>query len=227
MPATFAVPPPPIPSVPVAGGGRFPVHRIYCIGRNYAAHAREMGMDPGREPPFFFMKPADAVVDSGADVPYPPMTANLHHEIELVVAIARGGSSISEADALGHVLGYGVGIDLTRRDLQSQAREAGRPWDVAKGFDHSAPCTAIHPQARAVDRGAIWLKVNGQERQRSDISQMIWSVPEQIAVLSRYFMLQAGDLIFTGTPEGVGPLARGDRVAGGVEGLDEIQLSIV
>lgn len=226
----YVIPPRPLPALPIAGGeGHFPVHRIYCIGRNYAAHAREMGKDPDREPPFFFLKPADAIVVSGTDVPYPPQTSNLHHEIELVIAIGLGGGDIAESTALDHVYGYGVGIDLTRRDLQQQAKDAGRPWDVAKGFDHSAPCTPIHPVAQIGHprRGEIWLAVNGESRQRSDISQMIWSVPEQIAVLSRYFKLEAGDLIFTGTPEGVGPLKRGDALTGGVAGVDQIAIRIL
>lgn len=226
----YVIPPRPLPALPIAGGeGHFPVHRIYCIGRNYAAHAREMGKDPDREPPFFFLKPADAIVVSGTDVPYPPQTSNLHHEIELVIAIGQGGGDIAESTALDHVYGYGVGIDLTRRDLQQQAKDAGRPWDVAKGFDHSAPCTPIHPVAQIGHprRGEIWLAVNGESRQRSDISQMIWSVPEQIAVLSRYFKLEAGDLIFTGTPEGVGPLKRGDALTGGMAGVDQIAIRIL
>lgn len=226
----YVIPPRPLPALPIAGGeGHFPVHRIYCIGRNYAAHAREMGKDPDREPPFFFLKPADAIVVSGTGVPYPPQTSNLHHEIELVIAIGQGGGDIAESTALDHVYGYGVGIDLTRRDLQQQAKDAGRPWDVAKGFDHSAPCTPIHPVAQIGHprRGEIWLAVNGESRQRSDISQMIWSVPEQIAVLSRYFKLEAGDLIFTGTPEGVGPLKRGDALTGGVAGVDQIAIRIL
>jgi fumarylpyruvate hydrolase len=227
---TFVIPPAVQPSVEVAGtDARFPVHRIYCVGRNYAAHAREMGMDPDRDPPFFFSKPADAVVANGTPVPYPPRTANLHHEIELVVAIGTGGRDIPLASALDHVYGYAVGNDLTRRDLQFSAREQGRPWDVSKGFDGSAPVSAIRPSAEMghPDRGAIWLEVNGEARQRADLSEMIWSVPEIVAELSTYFELQPGDLIFTGTPEGVGPVRRGDSLVGGIDGLETLRTTIV
>ena len=227
---TFVIPPVTQPSVEVAGGDeRFPVHRIYCVGRNYAKHAREMGMDPDREPPFFFSKPADAVAPNGTPVPYPPRTSNLHHELELVVAIGRGGHDIPVEGALGHVFGYAVGLDLTRRDLQFEAREQGRPWDVAKGFDCSAPLAAIRPAAAMghLDRGAIWLEVNGETRQRANLSEMIWSVPEIVAELSTYFELRAGDLIFTGTPEGVGPVQRGDSLVGGIDGLETLRVTIV
>ena len=227
---TFVIPPVTQPSVEVAGGDeRFPVHRIYCVGRNYAKHAREMGMDPDREPPFFFSKPADAVAPNGTPVPYPPRTSNLHHELELVVAIGRGGHDIPVEGALGHVFGYAVGLDLTRRDLQFEAREQGRPWDVAKGFDCSAPLGAIRPAAQMghIDRGAIWLEVNGETRQRANLSEMIWSVPEIVAELSTYFELRAGDLIFTGTPEGVGPVQRGDSLVGGIDGLETLRVTIV
>ena len=227
---SFVIPPSPQPSVEIAGSGeRFPVHRIYCVGRNYAKHAREMGMDPEREPPFFFAKPADAVVPNGTAVPYPPRTANLHHEIELVVAIGRGGRSIPVAGALEHVFGYAVGLDLTRRDLQFEAREQGRPWDVAKGFDCSAPIGAIRPAAQMghPERGSIWLEVNGEARQRANLSEMIWSVPEIVAELSTYFELRAGDLILTGTPEGVGPVQRGDSLVGGIDGLETLRITIV
>ncbi len=227
---TFVIPPAAQPSVEVAGtDARFPVHRIYCVGRNYAAHAREMGMDPDRDPPFFFSKPADAVVANGTPVPYPPRTANLHHEIELVVAIGTGGRDIPLASALDHVYGYAVGNDLTRRDLQFSAREQGRPWDVSKGFDGSAPVSAIRPAAEMghPDRGVIWLEVNGETRQRADLSEMIWSVPEIVAELSTYFELQPGDLIFTGTPEGVGPVRRGDSLVGGIDGLETLRTTIV
>ncbi|RPI14579.1 MAG: FAA hydrolase family protein [Lysobacterales bacterium] len=227
---TFVFAPPAAPSVDIAGSdARFPVHRLYCVGRNYAAHAREMGMDPEREPPFFFSKPADALVPNGTAVPYPPRTTNLHHEIELVVAIGRGGRNLPVAVALEHVYGYAVGNDLTRRDLQFAAREAGRPWDVAKGFDASAPVTAIRPATDVghLSHGAIWLEVNGKPRQRADLSDMIWSVPEIVAELSTYFELRAGDLIFTGTPEGVGALERGDSLVGGVDGLETLRTTIV
>jgi fumarylpyruvate hydrolase len=218
-----------LPTVVVSGtDARFPVHRIYCVARNYAEHAREMGMDPSREAPFFFIKPADAVVPSGSAVPYPPRTANLHHEIELVVAIGKGGRQIPVGQALGHVYGYAVGNDLTRRDLQFAAREKGRPWDTAKGFDASAPITAIHPleQVGHVATGRIWLAVNGQLRQQADVADMIWPVPDLIAELSTYYELKAGDLIFTGTPAGVGPLVPGDEIEGGVEGLDVLRHSM-
>ena len=221
--------PPMAPSVEIAGAStRFPVHRIYCVGRNYAAHAREMGADPAREPPFFFSKPADAVVPNGAPVPYPPRTANLHHEIELVVAIGEGGRNIPVASALAHVFGYAVGNDLTRRDLQAAAKDKGQPWDTSKGFDHSAPITAIRRVADVGHpaRGAIWLEVNGQPRQRADLCEMIWSVPEIVSELSTLYELKPGDLVFTGTPAGVGPLARGDSLVGGIEGLDTLRTTI-
>ena len=227
---SFVIPPSPLPSVEIAGSDeRFPVHRIYCVGRNYAKHAREMGMDPDREPPFFFSKPADAVVANGTPVPYPPRTSNLHHEIELVVAIGTGGRDIPLDRALHHVYGYGVGLDLTRRDLQFAARDQGRPWDVAKGFDHSAPVSAIRPAADMghPQQGAIWLEVNGETRQRANLSEMIWSVAEIVAELSTYYELRPGDLIFTGTPEGVGPVRRGDSLVGGIDGLETLRTTIV
>jgi fumarylpyruvate hydrolase len=227
---TMVIPPVTQPTVEVAGTeARFPVHRVYCVGRNYAKHAREMGMDPDREPPFFFSKPADALVPNGTPVPYPPRTANLHHEIELVVAIGTGGRDIPLDRALAHVYGYAVGNDLTRRDLQFAAREQGRPWDVAKGFDCSAPVSAIRSAADMghLDRGTIWLEVNGETRQRANLSEMIWSVPEIVAELSTYFELRPGDLIFTGTPEGVGPVRRGDSLVGGIDGLETLRTTIV
>ena len=227
---SFVIPPSPQPSVEIAGSDeRFPVHRVYCVGRNYAKHAREMGMDPDREPPFFFSKPADAVVANGTPVPYPPRTSNLHHELELVVAIGTGGSGIPLDSALAHVYGYAVGLDLTRRDQQFAARDQGRPWDVAKGFDHSAPVSAIRPAAEMghLEQGAIWLEVNGETRQRANLSEMIWSVPEIVAELSTYFELRPGDLIFTGTPEGVGPVKRGDSLVGGIDGLETLRITIV
>ena len=226
----YALPPFALPTLEVAGTDeRFPVHRIYCVGRNYADHVREMGSDPKRDPPIFFSKPADAVVANGAPVPYPSQTKNLHHEIELVVAIGRGGRDIPVAGALEHVFGYAVGNDLTRRDLQHAAKNAGAPWDVAKGFDQSAPVTAIR---RAADvghlaSGSIWLEVNGEPRQRSDLTEMIWSVPEIVAALSAFFELQPGDLVFTGTPAGVGSVVRGDSIVGGIEGLDTLRTTIV
>ena len=226
----YVLPAPPVSTVAVQGAAaRFPVRRILCVGRNYAAHAREMGQDPEREPPFFFTKPADAVVDTGADIPYPSMTADLHHEIELVVAIAEGGADISVDQALAHVFGYGVGVDLTRRDLQALAKDKGRPWDFAKGFDRSAPMGSLVPVSRIGHPGkaAIHLSVNGKSRQSADVSDMIWSVPEVIAEASRYIALAPGDLIFTGTPAGVGPLVRGDVVEGAVAGVGEVRFRIV
>jgi fumarylpyruvate hydrolase len=225
----FAFDPGAAPSLPINGSNqRFPVHRIYCVGRNYADHAREMGGNPEREPPFFFAKPADAIVESGGEVPYPPRTENLHHEIELVVAIGREGRDIPAEVANAYIFGYAVGNDLTRRDLQFKSRDAGRPWDTAKGFDHSAPITAIHPieETGVLERGEIWLTVNEEKRQTSNLDQMIWSVPEIIAELSQLYTLKQGDLIFTGTPSGVGPLLEGDVVEGGVELLGTLQFTV-
>ncbi|MGI4943374.1 MAG: fumarylacetoacetate hydrolase family protein [Janthinobacterium lividum] len=215
-------------SVPVRGGGSFPVRRIYCVGRNYAAHAREMGHDPDRELPFFFMKPADALVTGGGDMPYPPMTSDLHHEMELVVALGSGGADIAEADALSHVWGYAAGLDMTRRDLQGEAKKLGRPWDMGKGFDHSAPIGEMVPAAE-VDpgHGLIELKVNGAVRQSSDLSMLIWNVAETIAFLSRLVRLEAGDLIFSGTPEGVAACVRGDLLEGTVAGVGTVRTRIV
>ncbi|MFL6617901.1 MAG: fumarylacetoacetate hydrolase family protein [Povalibacter sp.] len=220
----YVFPPSTPPAVPIIGTDQlFPVHRIYCMGRNYAAHAREMGKDPDRETPFFFSKPADAIVRNGATIPYPTRTANLHHEVELVVAIGRGGSNILPADALDHVFGYAVGNDLTRRDLQSDLKTKGHPWETGKAFDRSAPISAIEPAMETpVDKGRIWLTVNGQLRQEGDISDLIWSVPEIISELSALFALCPGDLIFTGTPAGVGPVKAGDRIEAGIEGLETL-----
>lgn len=218
------------PALPVKGGaGSYAVRRIYCVGRNYADHVREMGGDPAREAPFFFAKPPDAVVQNGGDVPYPPRTSNLHHEVELVVAIGTGGASIATDVALEHVFGYAVGNDLTRRDLQSQQRAKGLPWEISKGFDHSAPLTAIHPVSLVGHpaRQRIWLDVNGGRRQDATLDQMVWSVPEIIAELSTYFRLERGDLIFTGTPAGIGALVPGDVVRAGIEGFDDLQHRIV
>lgn len=225
----FVFPPPAPPSVAVDGTSeRFPVRRIICVGRNYAAHAREFGNDPEREPPFFFLKPADCVVDSGAVIPYPSLTANLHHEVELVVALGRGGSDIPDSRALEHVFGYAAGIDLTRRDLQDEAKSLRRPWDWSKGFDRSAPCGPILPVARAGHsaRGRIRLSVNETVRQDADLSEMIWSVPEIIAYASTAMLLCPGDLIFTGTPAGVGRIVRGDHVIGEIEGVGRIDISV-
>ncbi len=225
---SLVIPAPGVVSVPVAGGGRFPVRRIFCVGRNYAEHAREMGADPDRELPFFFCKPADAVVTGGADMPYPTLTANLHHEMELVAAIGRGGADIPEADALAHVWGYAAGLDMTRRDLQNQAKKEGKPWDMGKGFDHSAPIGDLVPAAK-VDptRGRIELRVNGAVRQTSDLSKLIWSVAETVAYLSKLVRLEPGDLIFTGTPEGVAAVVRGDVLEGFVEGVGSVRTRIV
>jgi fumarylpyruvate hydrolase len=222
---SYVFDPPSAPSIPVAGSSaRFPVHRIYCVGRNYAAHAREMGGNPEREPPFFFLKPADALVAPGTPPAYPPGTKNLHHEVELVVAIGRKCSAIPAQQALSAVWGYAVGNDLTRRDLQLAARDKGRPWDFGKAFDQSAPTSEVHPVSAVghPSSGAIWLTVNGAERQRADLSQMIWSLPEIIAELSMFYTLLPGDLIFTGTPEGVGPLVPGDFVEAGIDGVDRL-----
>ena len=216
------------PTVPVAGDNPFPVRRIYCVGRNYAAHAREMGADPDREPPFFFMKPADAIVADGSAVPYPPKTANLHHEIELVVAIGKGGRDIPVESALDHVYGYAVGLDMTRRDLQNAAKKEGKPWDMGKGFDRSAPCGTIRRAADIghPDKGAVTLSVNGDLRQKGDLSDLIWSVSETISYLSGLVELQPGDLIYTGTPEGVAAVVAGDRLEGAVEGVGTLTITI-
>jgi fumarylpyruvate hydrolase len=225
----YVIPLQPVSTVPVAGGGSFPVRRVFCVGRNYAEHAREMGADPDREPPFFFMKPADALVTGGAESPYPPRSSQLHHEMELVVAIGEGGADIAEADALRHVWGYAAGLDMTRRDLQNQAKKEGKPWDMGKGFDHSAPIGLIAPATRVGHpaKGLIELKVNGKPRQSSDLSRMIWSVPETIAYLSGLVRLAPGDLIFTGTPEGVAAVQRGDVLEGMVEGVGTVKTTII
>lgn len=208
--------------VPVLGtDAAFPVRRVFCVGRNYAEHAKEMGADPQREPPFFFTKPADAIAADGSEVPYPSATSNLHHEVELVIAIAVGGENIAPPSALDHVFGYAVGNDLTRRDLQATAKKTGRPWDTAKGFDQSAPIAAISPVERCghISSGKISLSVNGECRQMGDISDMIWSTGEIISTLSTLFTLQPGDLIFTGTPAGVGALQPGDVIEACIDGL--------
>lgn len=226
----FVIPAPPAPVLPVADSGAlFPVRRIYCVGRNYADHAREMGGNPDREPPFFFGKPSDAVVPGGGDIAYPPLTSNLHHEVELVVALGSGGRDIPVEKALACVYGYAVGIDLTRRDLQAALKEKGQPWEMAKGFDQSAPVSALMPAARCGHpaSGAIWLSVDGADRQRGDLAQMTWNVAEVIAHLSTYVALAPGDLIFTGTPSGVGALVRGNRVRCGIQGVGELEIALV
>lgn len=224
----YVVAPPAVSSLPIRGSeDRFPVRRIYCVGRNYAAHAIEMGHDPDREPPFFFQKNPDNLALDGR-FPYPPCSRDVHHEIELVVALEEGGSDIAVAHAQACVFGYAVGIDMTRRDLQGQAKDMGRPWEVGKAFEHSAPCGDLVPaRAGHPERGAIWLDVNGERRQEGDLAQLIWRVPEVIAELSRLFALAPGDLIMTGTPAGVGPVVRGDVMSGGVAGVGEITVTVV
>ena len=230
MSYTFA--PPAVVSVPMVGRAeRFPVHRIYCVGRNYEEHAKEMGFT-GREPPFFFLKPADAIVvaEAGqtATIPYPSLTGNLHHEIELVVAIGRGGRNIKAADAASHIYGYAVGLDMTRRDPQNDMKKQGRPWCIGKAFDQSAPIGPITPAAEAGDiaNAAIWVQVNGTDRQRSNVSKLIWNIAETIEHLSAAWELQPGDLIYTGTPEGVAAVVSGDTMSGGVDGLTSIAVHV-
>lgn len=228
----FAFPPVPQASLPIVDStDRFPVHRIYCVGRNYAEHAKEMGFT-GREAPFFFMKPADAVVaptgDAPVQMPYPSLTSNLHHEIELVVAIGKGGKNIPASEAFAHIWGYAVGLDMTRRDLQNEMKKQGRPWCIGKAFEYSAPIGPVTPAAQAgdIEQADIWLQVNGQDRQRSQIGQLIWNIAETIEHLSQAWELQPGDLIMTGTPEGVGAVQVGDLLEGGVTGLTPLRVSI-
>lgn len=230
----YVFPPQAPVTVPVVGSDAlFPVRRIYCVGRNYAAHIREMGFDPNREPPFFFCKPANAIVavpfGTTAEVAYPPKTQEYHHEIELVAAIGKTGRDIPMEQANDYVWGYAIGLDMTRRDLQIQLRDRGRPWELGKAFDQSAPITPICPAATIghPTQGAIWVQVDGQDHQRSDIAQMIWSVPEILANLSLYFELQPGDLIFTGTPEGVAGVRRSQTMVGGIDGLGELRVKVV
>ena len=228
---SFVFPPAPAISVPVTGGGQFPVHRIYCVGRNYVEHAQEMGFT-GREPPFFFLKPADAIVvvpngETGT-MPYPSLTKDLHHEIELVVAIGKGGRNIKAADAMNHIYGYAVGLDMTRRDLQGEMKKQGRPWCIGKAFDHSAPIGPIVPAAQAGDvtQAEISLQVNGKDRQRSNVSKLIWNIAETIEHLSAAWELQPGDLIYSGTPEGVAAVVAGDTLVGQVAGVGELRIKI-
>lgn len=227
--ARYVFAPQPQPALPIRGSDKlFPVHRIYCVGRNYAEHAIEMGHDPNREPPFFFQKNPDTLVPNGGTFPYPDASKDVHHELEMVVALKSGGKNIAPAGALDHVFGYAVGLDMTRRDLQGEAKKLGRPWEVGKAFESSAPCSEIVP-ASAIGHpanGAVWLKINGQDRQKGDLNQLIWKVPEMIAYLSGLFELRAGDLIFSGTPAGVGPVKRGDVLHGGVDGVGELKVTV-
>lgn len=220
-------PTPPVLAATLIAGDAFPVRRLFCIGRNYAAHAREMGQNPDREPPFFFTAWAETVVPDGSVIPYPQQTSDYHHEVELVVAIGRSGRNVAAEDALALVHGYAIGFDMTRRDLQSAAKDAGRPWDVAKNVEASKPLGPIHPAAGFdSSRGAITLAVNGAPKQAGDLSDMIWSVPEVIAHLSKFYRLEPGDLIYTGTPAGVGPVVPGDTLVGAIEGLGELTVTI-
>ncbi|MPW19297.1 FAA hydrolase family protein [Paraburkholderia sp. CNPSo 3157] len=230
----FVFPPEAPVAVPVAGGdAQFAVRRVYCVGRNYAAHAREMGFDPDREPPFFFCKPADAVVPVAygetLELAYPSQTQNYHYEAELVAVIGKSGSDIAVEDALDYVWGYAVGLDMTRRDLQMKMREMGRPWEIGKAFDRSAPMGPIHPASTAghFENAGLWLTANGETKQKSDVSHLIWSVAETVAYLSKFFRLEPGDVIFTGTPEGVGAVKPGDTMKVGVERLGELTVRVV
>jgi len=230
---SFVFPPEAPVAVPVAGSdAQFAVRRVYCVGRNYAAHAREMGFDPDREPPFFFCKPADAVVPVAygetLELAYPSQTQNYHYEAELVAVIGKGGSDISVEQGLDHVWGYAVGLDMTRRDLQMKMREMGRPWEIGKAFDRSAPIGPIHPASEVghFESAGLWLTVNGETKQKSDVSHLIWSVAETVAYLSKFFRLEPGDVIFTGTPEGVGAVKKGDTMKVGVERLGEVTVHV-
>jgi fumarylpyruvate hydrolase len=224
----YAIPAPAATTVAVTNGESFPVRRIYCVGRNYAAHAREMGHDPNREPPFFFMKPADAIVASGSTIPYPSQTADYHYEIEMVVALKGGGRDVPVEKALELVYGYAVGLDMTRRDMQSVAKKMQRPWDMSKGFDQSAPCSTISPVSEVghPSNGAIWLKVNDEPRQQGDLSDLIWNIAETISALSGLVELASGDLIYSGTPEGVGAVKKGETMHGHVDGLTDLMITI-
>ena len=227
--ASYVIDPPPQPALPVAGSSQlFPVRRLYCVGRNYAEHTREMGFDPDKEPPFFFMKTPDALRTDGK-FPYPPGSKDVHWEIELVVALKSGGRNIKAADALSHVYGYAIALDMTRRDLQGEAKKTGRPWEVGKAFDDAAPCTAIQPASKIghPSKGAIWLDLNGVRKQTGDLAQMIWDIPSQIEYLSGLWELKAGDLIFTGTPAGVGAVKKGDHLKGHVDGVGDFDVAVV
>ncbi len=226
--ADFVIPAPPVPAIPVSGGGAFPVRRVYCIGRNYAAHAVEMGHDPDREPPFFFQKNPNNLDSSGA-FPYPPHSSDVHHEVELLVALKSGGTNIPLDQALSHVYGYGVCLDMTRRDLQGEAKKMGRPWEIGKAFERSGPVGPVLPVAQVghPDQGRVALSVNGALRQEGDLNQMIWKVPEMISYLSEYFELQAGDVIMAGTPSGVGAVVRGDVMEAVIEGVGTLTVKVV
>lgn len=208
---------------------QFPVRRVYCVGRNYAAHAIEMGHDPDREDPFFFQKNPDNLVADATSFPYPPKSNDVHHEIEMIVALKSGGCDIDPANALDHIWGYGVGLDMTRRDLQGEMKKAGRPWEIGKAFEHSAPCTSLVPASQIghPDEGLVWLDVNGERRQEGNLNQLIWKVPEMIGYLSGLFELAPGDVIMTGTPAGVGAINRGDKMSGGVAGVGELEVLVV
>ena len=224
----FVIQNPQVATIPVDGGGQFPVRRVYCIGRNYAAHAVEMGHDPDREPPFFFQKNPNNL-DASGEFPYPPHTSDVHHEVEMLVALKSGGTNIKIEDALDHVWGYGASLDMTRRDLQGQAKKMGRPWEIGKAFERSGPVGPLKPVSETghLDAGRIELKVNGDVRQEGDLNQMIWKVPEMISYLSEYFELAAGDVIMSGTPAGVGPIERGDIMEINIEGLDTLTIKVV
>jgi fumarylpyruvate hydrolase len=224
----YVISAPPIPSIPVNDGGAFPVRRVYCIGRNYAAHAVEMGHDPNRESPFFFQKNPNNL-DSTGEFPYPPHSNDVHHEVELVVALKSGGTNIATADALNHVWGYAVSLDMTRRDLQGEAKKLGRPWEIGKAFERSGPVGPLHSVAQVghPERGRIEMKVNGELRQEGDLNQMIWKVPEMISYLSEYFELQAGDVIMSGTPSGVNAVVRGDTMEASIDGLGSLVVKVV
>ncbi len=224
----YAITPPPIAALPIVGSSAlFPVNRVFCIGRNYAAHAVEMGHDPDKEPPFFFFKHPSNITTDGT-FPYPTQTSDVHHEVEMVVALKSGGTDIAVSDALTHVYGYGVGLDMTRRDLQGEAKKLGRPWEVGKSFEKSGPCGPLVPagQIGHPDSGAVLLKVNGEVRQEGDLNQMLWKVPEMIAILSQFFELQPGDIIMSGTPSGVGAVERGDIMVASVAGVGEITVTV-
>ncbi len=224
----YVIPTPPVAAIPVAEGGQFPVRRVYCIGRNYAAHAIEMGHDPDRESPFFFQKNPNNLDPSG-EFPYPPHSSDVHHEVELAVALKSGGTNIAIEDALDHVWGYAVSLDMTRRDLQGEAKKTGRPWEIGKAFERSGPIGPMHPASKVghLDHGRIELKINGAIKQDGDMNQMIWKVPEMISYLSEYFELAAGDIIMSGTPAGVGPVERGDTMEASIEGLGDFVVKVV